>query len=413
MELTFRKVSGALFALLICALIVIFFLSPKSAAQYSVSFRQLPEIGDEIIVTFETAMTEERAKAAFSISPAMDGDLIWFDDAQELHFIPFDPILPETSYTITMDLPAAGLAMVLPGIGQHELLIKGYPEVSPKTLPIAARQVKELKPLVTKGKFIDVNLYTMTALLYRDGEVVDRIHLAGKGNPYTQPTKEGLFKVLSKEPKHFSGLSHVWMPWSMRYSGNYFLHAWPYYPNGQAIGSRFSAGCVRFFEDDAKRVYDFADVGTPVYVHSTVVNTNTASDQLLSGDLVREYSGTQRFIVRYVNGKQFKRPVGNDIEEGYGYYVPVDGTTRVIPDGTLAEYEQSNWIRVEQRKDGDPFTIFYVDLQNHIHKMPCASDGECRELWRTYGWDYDAVYDASQHELNLLSFDAPFELSGQ
>ena len=59
------------------------------------------------------------------------------------------------------------------------------------------------------------------------------------------------------------------MPLSMQFYGDYFLHAWPYWPNGEKLISKYSGGCVRLFDKDAQELFAFADIGTPVRVHST------------------------------------------------------------------------------------------------------------------------------------------------
>ena len=118
-----------------------------------------------------------------------------------------------------------------------------------------------------RGKFIEIDLANMQMKLWQDGRLTKVLEVAGKGNPRSTPTRTGLFSVLSKEKNHYSTLSHVWMPWSMRYSGGYFIHEWPYWPGGEKITAKYSAGCVRLNEGDSKYVYDWVDIGTPILVH--------------------------------------------------------------------------------------------------------------------------------------------------
>lgn len=138
-----------------------------------------------------------------------------------------------------------------------------YSKGDPISIPAPTTPYKE----TARGKLIDVDLEKMKFTLWDSGEIVDEFPVAGKGNPTSGPTRKGLFVVLTKEVNHFSSLSKVWMPWSMQYSGDYFVHEWPYWPNGTLISSKYSAGCIRLNQGDAKKVYDFADVGTPILVH--------------------------------------------------------------------------------------------------------------------------------------------------
>jgi len=138
-----------------------------------------------------------------------------------------------------------------------------YSKKDPVSIPALSTPHKK----VVEGKLIDVDLKKMKFTLWDSGKIIDEFQVAGKGNPVHGPTRKGLFSVLTKEVNHFSSLSKVWMPWSMQYSGDYFIHEWPYWPGGTPISSKYSAGCVRLNQGDAKKVYDFADVGTPVLVH--------------------------------------------------------------------------------------------------------------------------------------------------
>lgn len=119
---------------------------------------------------------------------------------------------------------------------------------------------------VVQGKFIDVNLQSMELTMWENGRVVDKVPVAGTGNPKTSPTRKGFFTILNKEEKHLSSLSGVYMPWSMRYSGDFYLHGWPYWPNGSKLTSKYSSGCVRLFDNDVEKVFQFAEIGTPVLI---------------------------------------------------------------------------------------------------------------------------------------------------
>jgi hypothetical protein len=56
------------------------------------------------------------------------------------------------------------------------------------------------------------------------------------------------------------------MPYSVHVFGNYFIHGIPYYENGVQVSSTYSGGCIRLNNDDAKKVYDFVQEGTPIIV---------------------------------------------------------------------------------------------------------------------------------------------------
>jgi poly-gamma-glutamate synthesis protein (capsule biosynthesis protein) len=118
-----------------------------------------------------------------------------------------------------------------------------------------------------KGKFIKADLENMTIGLFENGLDVGSykiVSIGRKGTPWETPV--GLYRVLSKEEKHFSSIGSVWMPWSIQFFGNYFLHGWPYYSGGAPVAKGYSGGCIRMETGDAKRVYEFADNNTPIAV---------------------------------------------------------------------------------------------------------------------------------------------------
>lgn len=84
-------------------------------------------------------------------------------------------------------------------------------------------------------------------------------------------TPRGRFSVLSKERRHWSTQYHVWMPYAMRVVRGIFIHEVPVRPDGvqygaAELGRPVSAGCIRVGVGSAKRLYDWARVGTTVLI---------------------------------------------------------------------------------------------------------------------------------------------------
>ncbi len=120
-----------------------------------------------------------------------------------------------------------------------------------------------------EGKVIRTNLETMQIKLYDNGALIDTIPIAAKGKEGTfYQTPGGEYQVMLKERNHFSSIGKVWMPYSMQFFGNYFIHGWPYYPDGTPVASSFSGGCIRLKDEDAKKIYEWADTHTLVSVYS-------------------------------------------------------------------------------------------------------------------------------------------------
>jgi lipoprotein-anchoring transpeptidase ErfK/SrfK len=126
----------------------------------------------------------------------------------------------------------------------------------------------EFKP-PADGKMIRANLKTMEIRLYENGSLIDSIPISEIGREGTyRETPGGQYKILFKEKNHFSSIGKVWMPYSMQFFGNYFIHGWPYYPDGQPVSSAFSGGCIRLKDKDAKEIYAWSDLNTAVSIFS-------------------------------------------------------------------------------------------------------------------------------------------------
>ncbi len=117
------------------------------------------------------------------------------------------------------------------------------------------------------GKTIYADLDTMTLTLYQDGKVVGELPIKSKGRPGSfWETPTGEYRALTKEENHFSSIGEVWMPYSIGFFGNFFIHGWPYYSSGKQVPEGFSGGCIRLKTTDAKIVYDFTEKNTPIIV---------------------------------------------------------------------------------------------------------------------------------------------------
>ncbi|MFA6295158.1 MAG: L,D-transpeptidase family protein [Candidatus Paceibacterota bacterium] len=118
-----------------------------------------------------------------------------------------------------------------------------------------------------KVDFVEADLSTMKIKVYKAGNLHLEVPIATKGRPGSWwETPAGLYKINKKEPEHFSGMGHVWMPWSMNFQGNFYIHGRTYYPDGTLTSAQFTGGCIRLDTDDAKKVYESIEVGTPVLV---------------------------------------------------------------------------------------------------------------------------------------------------
>lgn len=118
--------------------------------------------------------------------------------------------------------------------------------------------------------FIEVNLREMKLYLYEDGRLTKEFPVLTKGREGSWwETPTGNYAVLSKVANHFSSIGKVWMPWSIQFYGNFFIHGWPYYSDGTPVATTYSGGCVRLSVEDAKEIFEFVEKSMPILMLET------------------------------------------------------------------------------------------------------------------------------------------------
>ncbi|EXJ14637.1 L,D-transpeptidase [Imhoffiella purpurea] len=113
-----------------------------------------------------------------------------------------------------------------------------------------------------KKRRLSISLADQSFVYSEDGETVRTGPISSGAPGYPTPT--GRFKVLSKDEDKVSSRytnqlgMQAWMPYSIQFHGNYFLHeGWlPGYPD--------SHGCVRVGEPDARFLFGRLEIGDPV-----------------------------------------------------------------------------------------------------------------------------------------------------
>jgi len=123
------------------------------------------------------------------------------------------------------------------------------------------------KMLEEKVSFIEADLSKMILTLYKNGEKEIETSIASKGKEGSWwETPAGIYKIETKEENHFSSFGHVYQPYSLAFQGNFFIHGWPYYPDGTDVPRSYSGGCIRLETKDAEQIFALAEKGMPVLV---------------------------------------------------------------------------------------------------------------------------------------------------
>jgi lipoprotein-anchoring transpeptidase ErfK/SrfK len=201
-------------------------------------------------VTFAAPVADKTAATnALHIDPPIAGHWQW-TSAEKVAFVPDSRLPILTNVTIT---------------------VHGGPD-GPRTADggyLEADQSATFR--TTDFKKIDVSLGRQVMTLYENNVPVRTIYVAT--GVAAAPTPTGTFYVQYKASQmRFRGVnpdgSHYDIPdvhWVMPFWGDYTIHGAYWRPR---FGVPGSDGCVSMTDADAKLVYDWADVGTPVVIHS-------------------------------------------------------------------------------------------------------------------------------------------------
>ena len=125
-----------------------------------------------------------------------------------------------------------------------------------------------------RGKLVGVDLDQSTVHLFEDEALVASFPLVGaapEGSLWE--LAPGNYKVKTKRALHTSPITRVQVPWAVHFFGNSFFHGEPLAPSSTASGPLLtrlaSYASLKLAEDDAEKLYRFAEIGTPVSVLST------------------------------------------------------------------------------------------------------------------------------------------------
>lgn len=146
-----------------------------------------------------------------------------------------------------------------------------------ETKPVAYKTEYNRTVSLDYGRYIEINLSTQRLWAYQDKQMVYSSALTSGAAGAGYETITGLFSVKSKERnRYLNGRAlgprynyNVFVQYWMPFSGNYGMHdaSWrrsfggpDYYLNG-------SKGCVNLPLAAAAWIYNWASIGTPVWVH--------------------------------------------------------------------------------------------------------------------------------------------------
>lgn len=131
---------------------------------------------------------------------------------------------------------------------------------------------KYARAKIKNGKYIDINLSSQVMSIFQEGKLLDAFMISSGKRGMDTPKMET--KIYNKFPRAFSKAYGLFMPnWmALVADGKYGIHELPEWPGGYKEGANHlgipvSHGCVRLGVGSAERVYNFAEVGTPVVIY--------------------------------------------------------------------------------------------------------------------------------------------------
>ena len=235
-----------------------------------------------------------------------------------------------------------------------------------------------------KADFIEADLSTMKMRVYKEGNLTLEVPIATKGQPGSWwETPAGLYKIGVKEKAHFSTMGHVWMPWSMNFQGNFFIHGKTYYPDGSPTSKAYTGGCIRLDTDDAEKVYNIVDVGTPVLVFEQ----GFSLDNFIYPNSTSSIVAPIYFSADLKNNHVFASKDSTEV-------VPIASITKLVTALVATEYinldktatvskATTAYVSKTQLEPGDKFTIYQLLFPLLME----SSDEAAETIARYYGRD--------------------------
>jgi len=144
------------------------------------------------------------------------------------------------------------------------------------TVMIAASPMKQYpKSAAASGKKIVIDISEQKLTLFENGRPIS-VRAVSTGKP-SMPTPLGTFYTRNKIQTAYSRAYGLYMEYWMAFSpdGRYGIHSLPYwrlknggrlYEGANHLGTPVSHGCIRQSLANAKSLYDWAPVGTPVAI---------------------------------------------------------------------------------------------------------------------------------------------------
>ncbi len=137
-----------------------------------------------------------------------------------------------------------------------------------KPVPVYAQSVTAQRMYAlrnTQRRWIEINLSTQRLTAWQGGQAIFAATVStGKASTPTYPGVFSIQRKLITDRMRGDDYDVPNVPYTMYYYGGYAIHG-AYWHN--RFGTPISHGCTNMRPKDARFVYNFARVGTPVVIH--------------------------------------------------------------------------------------------------------------------------------------------------
>lgn len=227
---------------------------------------------------------------------------------------------------------------------------------------------------------IGIDLRQMKGFYFENNTLIKTFPVlsrASRGKWFQTPL--GFFKTGIKKEKHLSSLFPVYMPYSIQYNEDFFIHAVPVYAtSGERVPQGFTGGCIRLNDDDAKFLFEKIKTGDRIVVYETFKNFNVnplfdAPVDLKSVWLRQDFNNPLRMFWGIAESAEDKKDeyyhhAGIDLAgwnfENLNVYNISDGKIAMIQENNGKDHGFGNTIIVEMESKDKKLYALYGHLDS-------------------------------------------------
>lgn len=226
----------------------------------------LLDIEDPIVVRFTDSVKPYHIR--FDLEPQAEFFVENNPEKTEFRLLPKESLRAGTRHTLSVFY----VSRETPDATYRPLIETSFTTLASTPSPAPAPVTSAPVARRTEGKYIDVDIARQMMVLFENGTAVDNYLVSSGKRGMDRP--KGEFSVENKAPRPWSKAYGLYMPYWMAFTadGKYGIHELPEWPSGYKeganhLGHPVSHGCIRLGVSSARRVYEWADIGTPIIIH--------------------------------------------------------------------------------------------------------------------------------------------------